>query len=303
MSDLAQLTITALSIYPIKSLGAVSLERMPFDALGPMYDRRYMLVDSSGQFITQRQFPALSQVQVNANNSLDLSQGFTVLIPDSQGSNSFHSIALNAQGVMDSSLAVGVEVWSDKLVVYEQKHELAAYLSAYIGQAIKLVYIASEGALQDREVDPRFTQESRLVGFADGFPSLVCYQASLDAMNALLVQKITMQRFRPNIVVDVIDDEQGNKPRAFAENNWQRLYNKTLQLNLVKPCTRCVVPTIDPKSSERQPAVWQVLKQLNSIAGDLVFGQNALHGFMDAGSGAITYTGSLSLGDKLAIAV
>ncbi|NRA40675.1 MAG: MOSC N-terminal beta barrel domain-containing protein [Pseudomonadales bacterium] len=270
---MAQVTVSQLSIYPVKSLGGIDLPHMRFDDLGPMYDRRYMLVNEAGEFITQRQYPILSQVHVSATNLSDLSAGFNVSIPEAPGSSSRESIFLAAHGETDISSAVETSVWSDTFQAYQQQHPLADHLSRYLQHRVKLLFISYSQVLTPRHVDSRYTAKPQALGFADGFPSLVCYQTSLEALNHALDLPISMRRFRPNIVVAAAG---ANQPEAFAENNWQQLANEQLRLELVKPCSRCVMPTIEPNSSSKQAAVWQALKRLNSLNGEVIFGQNAL---------------------------
>ena len=48
------LTLSEIWIYPIKSLAGISLQSWEVRPKGLLYDRRWMLVDYQGNFITQR---------------------------------------------------------------------------------------------------------------------------------------------------------------------------------------------------------------------------------------------------------
>ncbi len=310
------LEISRLFIYPIKSLGGIELDALSFDALGPELDRRYMLVSASGKFISQRSHPTLSQIKLEPVCSVEYEgldhkarpkpklsnkviEGFDVYIPG------YDAIYLRANGLeihaapSKCSLAQ-VQVWSDQFNAYLLEHDLAKAVSQYLDEDVQLAFIPKEIEQEKdkdknknvRPVDEHFTQEGYedQVGFADGFPSLLCYEESLHTLNQWIQsqaseqgyehEEITIERFRPNIVLKQSSKLRGQKLEkysAFAENNWQGIEAATMRLALVKPCSRCVMPTIQPETSKKQPLVFKGLKALNAWGGEVFFGQNALH--------------------------
>ena len=298
--------ITELWTYPIKSLQGIALDTLNFDALGPQADRRYMLVDDSGRFFSQRECALLSQVKVELAEA-SIKQGFIVYVPNSLGG--YHQgVSLNIEGEVDETLLVDVEVWSDHLQAYWQQHALEPLLSHLAGVNLRLVFISGKADSHQRLVSEKYSKANQLVGFADGFPSLICTQASFDAVKNTVIalaedkdneenlsfNQFSMSRFRPNIVVSCEPDETGELYEAFAEDRWQRLENTELCFDLVKPCSRCVIPTINPENAKKQSLVWQALKSLNSREGVLYFGQNAMHHFLGVSH-------SLSLGDSFKV--
>ena len=54
---LSMQTLTQLHVYPVKSLGGIGLAQSDVCARGLRHDRRWMVVDPDGRFLTQREFP------------------------------------------------------------------------------------------------------------------------------------------------------------------------------------------------------------------------------------------------------
>ncbi|MCK5881391.1 MAG: MOSC domain-containing protein [Sinobacterium sp.] len=293
--------ITELWTYPIKSLQGIAVEKLSFDTLGPELDRRYMLVDDEGQFFSQRRSALLSLVKVELLGD-SLSEGFLVSVPKAEGGYE-PPIVLNAVGSENIEQLVDVNVWSDSLQAFWQQHALEAPLSKLVGVNLRLVYMSAFSSKTQRIVDRKYQHGEQAVGFADGFPSLICTQASFSAIKKALngmgdnnLHDFSMQRFRPNIVVDVEEGEGSANGIAFAEDSWSALTNEQVRFDLVKPCSRCVIPTINPRTAKKQAAVWQALKALNSRDGVVYFGQNALHQFFGASQ-------SVSKGDSLRVVI
>ena len=134
-----------------------------------------------------------------------------------------------------------------------------------------------------RPVDPAYAQAGDRVGFADGFPLLLTTQASLDAFNRELPSAIGMERFRPNIVV------AGSEP--YAEDGWRRLRIGEIEFDVVKPCSRCVIPSIDPQTAQKQAVVVQTLSRLRRRGDAVYFGQNLIQ----------RGTGDIKRGDSVAV--
>ena len=262
------LEVSELNIYPIKSFNAVAVNAMQMDSLGAKYDRRYMLVDGAGAFISQRRFSHLCLADIS-----DDGDSWLVSLPNLGAKN------LAKIGSTDSLMKV--QIWSDKLSVFDQGDSWAFWFSQFLGEAVRLVYI--DETVQ-RLIDRDFTQHARLCSFVDGFPLLVCQQSSLVAINERLKKAVTMQRFRANIVI--------SGGCSFAEDDWQCLSISEQVLDIVKPCSRCVIPTINPNTGQKEKELWQVLSKLRKAAdGNVYFGQNAIHGNIQ----------SIHLGDEVAV--
>lgn len=248
--------LAALYRYPLKSAQGESLETAHLHALGVAGDRRWMLVDeASGRFLTQRLLPQMGRiaVQVHADDSLTLS---------APGHSALHVPLPQA----DQDLR-GITVWSDSFRVPDAGGAAAAWASAVLGRACRLVHVPES---RTRQVDTGYAQPGDKVAFADGFPVLLIGQASLDDLCARIGRPLEMLRFRPNFVV------QGSAP--YAEDNWKRIRIGGVEFDVAKGCSRCVLTTIDPhtgeRTADREPLT--TLKTYREHEGSVYFGQNLL---------------------------
>ncbi|MGB3124955.1 MAG: MOSC domain-containing protein [Pseudomonas sp.] len=251
------LRLSALYRYPLKSGKADTLQQIGLDKLGLEGDRRWMLVDeASGRFLTQRAVAKMSQLSAlwNGTGGLTLSSpGYAPL-----------EVALPGS---DAELR-GVTIWRDTLRVPDAGDAAAAWASAFIGKPTRLVQVPVERA---RSTEAGYGKDDDKVGFADGFPLLLIGQASLDDVSRRIGRPMEMLRFRPNLVIEGSD--------AFAEDTWKRVRIGDVEFRVVKPCSRCILTTIDPasgeRSADREPLA--TLKTYREQDGDVMFGQNLVN--------------------------
>lgn len=270
---MTSITVSELCIYPVKSLGAIHLSRMQLDAFGPARDRRYVVANAEGRFVTQREFPRMTLVHVDFNddNSLQFS---APAMPDFL----LQPIVENAAPC--ETPVREITVWRDRVQACDMGDAIAAWLSTYIGADVRLFYMPDDSV---RAVDPQYGQAGDRVSFADGFPALLIGAGSLDEFNRALPEPITSTRFRPNIVV------AGALP--YAEDNWRRLRIGSIEFDVVKPCSRCVIPSIDPLTAQKQPIVVQTLARLRRRDSAVYFGQNLI----------ARGTGEIAVGDAVSV--
>jgi uncharacterized protein YcbX len=245
------LTVSKLFIYPIKSCGPVPVQQLQFDECGPKGDRRFMLVDEAGQFLTQRTLPAMAYISPVITDN-----GLVVNAPEQP-----ELTVLYPRTGEDSR----VMVWKDEISATDCGDEAAAWFSQYLGIPARLVAVSPA---TQRQVSRKYAEEGELVGFADGYPLLVALQESLDYLSGVVGRTLDIERFRPNIVV------QG--AAAFAEREWRGLRAHQGYMPLVKPCERCVIPTRDLLTQQREADVLTALKEYCRLDGRIIFGQNAL---------------------------
>ena len=244
--------LRALYRYPVKSLRGEEFHSLEVDARGFAGDRRWMVVDADGRFLTQRQQARMALVDTRI---------------DTDG-----ALHLAAPGMPPLSVVGGgteqimVRVWDDRVAAEPTGAEANAWLSEFIGQPCRLVRMP--GATR-RAVDPDYATADDQVGFADGFPFLLISQASLDDLNVRLEQPVPMLRFRPNLVVS------GCAP--FAEDGWRRIRIGALEFRVAKPCSRCVIPTIDYATGVRGREPLQTLMTYRRRDNKVYFGQNLIH--------------------------
>ncbi len=246
--------LSGITIYPVKSLGGIDVDAWDLDDLGLAWDRRWMVVDESGRFLTQRQVPAMARVRprLDPGGQLTLTHprlpSFTVPDPAPEAATR------------------PVTVWGDTVPALPLGAEVGAWLSKALGRPCHLVRLPEGTA---RAVDPNYAPDAR-TAFTDGFPLLLIGEGSLADLNARLQQPVPMRRFRPNLVV------AGAEP--FAEDQWRRIRIGGITLRVVKPCSRCIVTTVDPDRGEvvgQEPLRTLATYRLRN--NKIYFGQNLVH--------------------------
>lgn len=258
--------LTEIRIYPIKGAAAIRTPAAELDAFGLRHDRRWMIVDAAGGFVTQRDHPHLALLA-------------TALSPDAL---LLHSPVAGelALPLQPAGPGVQVRVWADDVAAVDAGDAAAEFLSAHLGFAARLVHMPDRTL---RQVDLDYGRQGDRVGFADGFPLLLITQESLDALNARVGEPLPMLRFRPNLVV------QGATPHA--EDTWRRIRIGTVDCDVVKPCARCVVTTVDPATAVAGKEPLRTLAGYRRWNGKTWFGQNVIH----------RGTGRLAEGDAVAV--
>lgn len=247
--------LSEINIYPVKSTRRISLTESEVLDRGLLWDRRWMLVDAVGRFITARQFPELAVVDTAIeNDSLQISvDGREKLC-----------IPLQPQRTDRQR----VTVWKDTLDAVPVGAAADSWFSDYLQVRCRLVQMTDEIV---RQVDQQYGQPDDEVSFADGFPLLLISEASLTDLNQRLDKPVSMRRFRPNVVVTGCE--------AFAEDRWHRLRIGEVEFAGVKACSRCVFTTIDPDTGRKQPDK-EPLRTLSTFRrreeGGVYFGQNLI---------------------------
>ncbi|RMJ01985.1 MOSC domain protein [Marinobacter litoralis] len=260
------MNVQSLFIYPVKSLAGVPVSSLELDDFGPSGDRRWMIVDVGGKFVTQRRLPRLALIGV-------------VLV------DGVVSIQIPGEGEFPLTPAAEqqqVTVWRDEVLASAAQSAVSEALSRFCGEPLRLVYMPDSTF---RRVDPERVADVRRVGFADGFPFLIANAASLDELNSRLAEAVDMRRFRPNIVIS------GAQP--WAEDQWRELKVGGFCFRVVKPCSRCVLTTVHPDTGQKDPGT-EPLKTLSGYRktpDGVIFGQNAVHD----GRGSVVVGDSVSI--------
>ncbi len=263
----APISLSGLHIYPVKSCAGITLADAELDARGLKHDRRWMIVDPAGNMITQRSHPQLALIGTAiADGQLLLS--------------SFGMDELAVPAADASTQRMAVRIWNDEVSAW---HIAAAdaWLSQAVGEDCHLVQMPDDAI---RPCDPAYAQAGDHTGFADGFPLLLIAEASLDDLNRRLDQAVEMRRFRPNLVVAGCE--------AYAEDNWSAIRIGNIDMRVVKPCSRCPIPTVDPDTGEVSSGEpLQTLASYRERDGKVYFGQNVIH----------NAPGRLRTGDRLTV--
>jgi uncharacterized protein YcbX len=242
--------VASLHTYPVKGCHRIDHDRSVLEPWGLAGDRRWLIVDPDGVFITQREEPRLALIQVAETDSgLDLS-----------------AKGCSAVGVpMPQGKTTRVRVWRSEVDATPAGLAADAWLSAFLDRDVRLVWLDDPTR---RPADPEFSGPGDRVGFADGYPLLLTTTGSLEQLNAWMGRPLPMARFRPNVVVETRE--------PFAEDAWlgRRLRIGGVVVRAVKPCGRCVVTTTDQETGEREREPLRTLARYRNFDQRLVFGMN-----------------------------
>ena len=251
MTDFS-LRLAGLYVHPVKSCAGIAVDRWPVTPRGLLWDRHWMLVGPDGVFVTQRALPGLARIRTTFSEARLVLQapGMEPLIVP---------LERRAGEIRE------VQVWGDTCLSIDQGDAVAQWLGQAAGTPLRLVRMAADF---ERKVSPDFAPAGATTDFADGFPVLVTTTASLADLNARLVKPVDMRRFRPNLVIE------GALP--WAEDAWRRLRIGPVLLELVKPCARCTMTTVDPDTGRTAKEPLKTLAQLRNHDGKVLFGINAL---------------------------
>lgn len=223
------------------------------DKTGLRYDRKWMLIDENGQFLSQRRLPKMALIKTRISGSeLFLSAQDQ---PD---------IALPLESRIGEDINVGI--WNDQYIAKTTSHQADEWLSRFLDCRCRLVYHPDD---RIRKVDPVYATDSDETAFSDGFPFLIVSEASLQALNQAMSLNLSMLRFRPNLVVAGCE--------FYAEDRWRQISINAIGFRLPKPCSRCLVPGIDPETAVSGKEPLKTLARLRQWQNKVYFGQNALH--------------------------
>ncbi len=263
------ITLTGLFIYPIKGARGIAVSSAEVTPRGLAHDRRFMLIDERGVFVSQRELPRLARLTTAIVSD--------ELIVGMEGERPLIVPLRPWDGELQE-----VQVWRDRVSALVLVGEVSRVLSHQIGARVSLAFMPEDTR---RAVDPAYGEPGDVVSFADGFPCLLTSEASRQHVELAAAEPIPMDRFRPNLVVA--------GAHAYAEDDWSSIQVGEVAFDVVKPCQRCVVTTVDQRRGEpvsKEPL--RTLAKRERFRGAAMFGQN----LVPRGGGR------LRVGDSLTIA-
>ena len=241
--------VKEIYIYPIKSLAGISCQQAFAEEMGFENDRRWMLIDTDNQLINQREYPVLSQFYPQISNGK-----ITITFQDNE-----HEFSMNEH--LDDQIYT--KVWEDKSFVFEVNKSTSKWFSERLGFECKLVKIIKAG---DRKHESSRSNETYNVSFADAYPYLLIGTRSLDFLNDKLEEKITIKRFRPNIVITTQNPHE--------EDDFEEFKIGKVQFKNVKPCGRCIMVNNDPQTGVVKKEPLKTLSKYRNVNNSVLFGIN-----------------------------
>lgn len=261
--------LSEIYIYPIKSLGGIKLNSSEFEKRGLKNDRRYMLVDENNKFVTQRSIPKMSLIKVEIN--------------DDYITCSFENDSIKISLLPDKKETINVNVWNSYCDVDVFEKNINEWFSNILEKNLRLVYMPDS---TNRTVNENYkVNDNDIVSFADGYPFLLASTSSLEDLNLKLENKIDINRFRPNFVIE--------GSNAFIEDESKEIIIGPYKFFIVKPCERCVITTINQEtgiSEGKEPL--KTLSTYRKINNKIIFGQNLISELS---------SGNISVGDRVSI--
>jgi len=259
--------ITDLFIYPVKSLKGIALNESMTALRGLQYDREWMVTTSDYEFITQREIPLMSTIEVSIDSD--------ALTLSSKNNTKFQVSLLSS-----NTNVIKASVWGDICDAYDEGDDASLWLTSLLGlyknKSLRLVRYSSQGI---RPVPAKYLNGVEAQSaFSDQFPYLITSWESLEKLNTGLIkngsQVAEMDRFRPNIVVKGID----NLEKKTSQN--LLCHKSGYDFGLRKPCKRCKIITINQDDGKidnpKEPlATLTSLRFSDEIKGAF-FGQNAI---------------------------
>jgi len=248
----AYMVLSEINIYPIKSAKGISLQTAFVERRGIRFDRRWMVVNETGMFLSQRDYPRLALVSTAIESG---------------------TLRVTAPGLPALELLVEpkpadimrVQVHDTITSGMSAGEEAGKWFSNFLGVRCRVVFMTEEIV---RPVDPDYARDGDIVSFADAYPLLLLTQASVDDLNTRLAVPVPMNRFRPNIVV------AGS--RAYDEDRWKSIRIGESVFHLMKGCARCITTTVDQATGVQGKEPLATLSQYRRIGGNVFFGQNVI---------------------------
>lgn len=251
------LTLTALHRFPVKSCGGDSLSSATVEPWGLAGDRRWMLVDDTGEAVTMREHPRMVLVQPTVTSD---------------------GLGLSSPGAEDLHVPLPHEPELVSVTVFGRAPFLAclaagsahSWFSSLLGASVRLVYADDPTR---RTTDVAFTSTTTPMSFGDGYPVHLTTEDSLEGLNALIAAgphsdqgPVPMARFRPNLVA------RGADP--WVEDGWRRLRIGEAVFRSVKGCDRCAVAMTDHLTGRRDQEPVATLARHRRWDGSVWFGMN-----------------------------
>ncbi len=246
---MSQPVLSQINVFPVKSVGGVSLSSAWVEKQGLSFDRRFMIAKADGSMITARKYPQMVTVK-------------SALLADGIVFNSLGMEPLKIRYQNFKMQETPATVWNDTFTAYTTTDEADDWFSSVLGQRVELLFCGE----QSNRVREKFGHN---VSFADGYPILIISQASLDELNQRSSEQHSMDQFRTNLVV------ADTKP--FEEDGWKRIRIGEVEFESLKPCERCILTTVNTQRGTFRESK-EPLKTLQQFRaneqGGVFFGQN-----------------------------
>jgi molybdenum cofactor sulfurtransferase len=249
-------------LYPIKSCGGFTvLDKWPITSTGLKYDRQWMLINTSGVCITQKNNKLMCLIRPK----IDLETKMLIL---SYAKHKRICVPISA-GTKCENLAslCQSKVCGDKIQGWDCGDEVADWLSEVLNcPGVRLLRQCSED-----EYVSRISKQNELLhlSLANKAQYLLINVASVEWLRKRIpgdefeeTLETTIQRFRPNLVVKF--------DNAYVENYCEKFIFEDVSFETGGLCTRCQMICIDQTTGKTSKEPLQTLSK--SFKGKISFG-------------------------------
>lgn len=250
--------VSALYVYPLKSASGVALDVMELDDRGPRADRRWMVVDDQGKFLSQRRVGAMALVAPTLADD-----GLVLTAPG------MPPLAVRQPEERPGAPAIEGHVHGGSCRVLLASPAASAWLTRFLGVPARLVFQPDSAVLPMSPDYAGSIEAPRRIALTDGSPLLLIGQPSLDDLNRRLDRPVPMNRFRPNVVV------QGTAP--YEEDEWESIRIGDVRFEVSMACSRCAATTVDQATGEKGQEPLRTLATYRKAESGVNFGQNLSH--------------------------
>ncbi len=245
--------LSQINIFPVKSLDGYSTESAIVEKRGLQYDRRWLITEPDGMFMTQRTHGRMALLKAVIEDN------FLIIFEKENPQNSV-KIGLDTEG-SDMS----VTVWDDTISASRTTNEADDFLSNFIE---KRCFLAKMNDKTDRRVEEDYNLGDDIVSFADAYPFLIIGESSMKDLNERLDVPLSIRRFRTNFVFS------GGAP--FIEDAFKNFKIGGVDFVGVKRCARCVLTTRDPDNGTKGREPLATLQTFRAHGTKILFGQNVV---------------------------
>ena len=278
--------LTQINIFPVKSLDGYSPETAIVEREGLQYDRRFMIVDPQGMFMTQRTNGKMAHLKAIVK------EGFLIISEKQKPEN---TIKIPFDTHASDAPFMKVTIWNDEVLGQRVSPEMDEFLSDFLEKPCHLVKIA-----ENRPVEQAYNTGNDSVSFADAYPFLIIGEASMTDLNKRILEKnihsdkhidpLSIRRFRTNFIFS------GGAP--YVEDTWINFKIGHVDFTALKPCARCVLITRDPDTGIKGSEPLTTLQTYRQIDKKIMFGQNLI---WNPEKGRENTRPSVKIGDKITV--
>jgi uncharacterized protein len=267
--------LSQINVFPVKSLDGYSPDSAIVEKRGLQHDRRWMITEPNGTFMTQRTNGRMALLKATVD-------GDFLTIFEKQNPENSVKIGIYTEG---SSLKV--TVWDDTVLASRTTAEADAFLSDFLRKSCILTKMNAEN---DRRVEENYNLGDDIVSFADGYPFLIIGENSMRDLNERLDVPLSIRRFRTNFVF--------SGGAAFVEDSFKNFKIGDVDFIGIKNCARCVLTTRDPDSGVKGREPLATLQAYRSHGTKIMFGQNLVVDAQKWGENALPV---VKIGDLITI--